>query len=100
MSELQDPLIRQETPKLDRQPGALMEQSDKHMSCWSPLTKTGFWRWNLIVLSVGLILLLFFLLTLFLEWNQDAIVPTGTFAFIFIVAFFAGWLWFQPDEDC
>ncbi len=88
-----EPLPRTTIPRLERQ----IALAD---NCWSPMYKTGFRRWTVGTIIIGLIFLLFFLLSLFLEWVPGFTIASGLIAFIALVFGIVGWFWFEPDEDC
>lgn len=110
MTETQDPLIRMDTPKLERQIGNGPEVSiernttqkisdAKHM-CWSPATKTGFQRWSIGLILLGLIILAIFLWSFFDNGHIVLTVMMGLASFLILVYIIVGLIWFQPDEDC
>jgi hypothetical protein len=92
-----EPLPRTTIPRLERQ---IVLADNSTNDCWSPFTKTGFRRWAIGTIIIGLIFLLFFLLSLFLEWAPGFTITAGLITFIALVFSIVGLIWFEPDEDC
>lgn len=108
MDKTQEPLVRTDTPTLDRQPGnsEMLDRQyafikhDTKPSCWSPVTKTGFQRWSIGLGLLGLIFLAIFLWSLFDHGPIALTVIMGAASFLVLVYSIVGLIWFQPDEDC